>query len=60
MGAAWLLAEVLVKHYSQGIAYLNSTMCDINIKNKAISKACDSFRISAEQKAELKSCRRKS
>ena len=60
MGAAWLLAEVLVKHYSQGIAYLNSTMCDINIKNKAISKACDSFRISAEQKAKLKSYRRKS
>lgn len=57
MGAAWLLAEVLIKHYEAGFEFLNSTMCDINIKNKAISKACDSFRVSDERKAELRALR---
>ena len=57
MGAAWLLAEVLIKHYEAGFKYLHSTTCDINVKNKAISKACDSFRVSAERKAELKALR---
>ena len=57
MGAAWLLAEVLVKHYVAGFEFLSSTMCDINIKLKAISKACDSYRISPAQKAELRALR---
>ncbi len=57
MGAAWLLAEVLVMHYPAGLRFLDSTMCDINIKFKAISKACDSFRITPEQKAELRAVR---
>lgn len=59
MGAAWLLAEVLIKFYECGFEYLNSTMCDINIRNKAISKACDSFRVSDERKTQLKSLRAK-
>ena len=59
MGAAWLLAEVLIKHYEAGLGYLRSTMCDITVKNKAISKACDSFRVSDERKAELKTLRSK-
>lgn len=57
MGAAWLLAEVLVKYYEAGFEFLNSTMCDINIRFKAISKACDSFRISEERKNQLKRLR---
>lgn len=57
MAAAWLLAEVLIKHYNRGLDFLQSTMCDINIRNKAISKACDSFRVTAEQKKHLKSLR---
>lgn len=57
MGAAWLLAEVLIKQYERGFEYLNSTMCDINIKNKAISKACDSFRLTDGQKEQLKALR---
>ena len=52
-----MLAEVLIKHYEAGFEFLNSTMCDINIKNKAISKACDSFRVSDERKAELRALR---
>lgn len=57
MGAAWLLAEVIIKHYKQGLTYLHSTMCDINIKNKAISKLCDSFRVREERKNEFKAMR---
>ena len=58
MGAAWLLAEVLIKFYERGFVYLNSTMCNINVKNKAISKACDSFRLTEERKLQLKAIRR--
>ncbi len=58
MGAAWLLAEVLIKHYERGYEFLNSSMCDINIRNKAISKACDSFRVNDERKRELRRLRR--
>lgn len=57
MGAAWLVAEVLVKYYGFGLDILQSTMCDIKVKNKAISKACDSFRITQEQKNHLKQLR---
>lgn len=59
MGAAWLLAEVIIKYFDQGLAYLNSTMCDINVKNKAISKVCDSYRVSKERKELLKLLRAK-
>ena len=58
MAAAWLLSVVLVKHYDVGFEYLNSTMCDINMRNKAISKACDSYRITSEQKEQLKALRK--
>lgn len=57
MGAAWLTAEVLTKFYDYGLEILHSTMCDIKVKTKAISKACDSFRIAPEQKRQLKELR---
>lgn len=57
MAAAWLLAEVLIKHYEVGLQILQSTMCDVKVRNKAISKACDSFRVTKEQKDFLKSLR---
>ncbi|MCD8372014.1 MAG: hypothetical protein LUD27_01790 [Clostridia bacterium] len=58
MAAAWLTAEVLAKHYEYGLTILKSTMCDIKVKNKAVSKGCDSFRITKEQKLQLKAMRR--
>ncbi len=57
MGAAWLLAEVIIKFYNRGIEFLQCTMCDIKLRNKAISKACDSYRLSAQQKAQLRGIR---
>ncbi len=57
MGAAWLICEVVVRYYDYGLTILQSTMCDITIKNKAISKCCDSFRLTQEQKNQLKELR---
>ncbi len=55
MGAAWLLAEVLVKFYERGVAYLKEGGLAANAKRKAIQKACESYRIDGEQKIYLKS-----
>lgn len=55
MGAAWLLAEVLVKFYGDGVGYLKDGALDGRTKNKAIQKARESFRLTSEQKNYLKS-----
>lgn len=55
MGAAWLLAEVLVKFYGEGVHYLKEGALDGRMKNKAIQKARESFRLTDEQKNYLKS-----
>ncbi|HIY45434.1 MAG TPA: DNA alkylation repair protein [Candidatus Borkfalkia excrementipullorum] len=55
MGAAWLLAEVLVKFYGEGVRYLKEGALDGRTKNKAIQKARESFRLTDEQKNYLKS-----
>ncbi len=55
MGAAWLLAEVLVKFYGEGVRYLKEGTLDGRTKNKAIQKARESFRLTDEQKNYLKS-----
>ena len=46
-----------MKHYERGVEYLHSSMCDKNIENKDISKACDSFRLTDGQKEQLKALR---
>ncbi|MGN0807149.1 MAG: DNA alkylation repair protein [Candidatus Coproplasma sp.] len=58
MAVAWLVAEVIVKHYGEGKAYLKSNRLDKATHNKAIVKACESFRLTQEQKAELKTLKR--
>ncbi len=55
MGAAWLLAEVLVKFYARGTEYLQTGKLSENAKRKAIQKACESYRLDADQKNYLKS-----
>lgn len=59
MGGAWLLAEVLVKHYDEGKAYLKENRLPVRTHNKAIQKARESYRLTAEQKEELFLLRRK-
>ncbi|MDE7087625.1 MAG: DNA alkylation repair protein [Clostridia bacterium] len=58
MGAAWLIAEVLVKFYDKGVEFLQLHEIDIKTHNKAIRKACESTRITKEQKDFLRGLRR--
>lgn len=59
MAAAWLLAEVLVKFFNEGVRYLKFNELDKKTHNKAIQKACESYRLSDEQKTFLKGLKRK-
>lgn len=58
MAAVWLIAEVLVKCYDSGVEFLQSGAVDKKTHNKVIQKACESFRLSNEQKNFLKGIKR--
>ena len=58
MAAAWLIAEVLVKFYGDGVKFLKLNEFDIKTRNKAKKKACESYRLTAEQKTYLKGLKR--
>ena len=58
MAAAWLIAEVLVKYYDQGVKFLQFNELDIKTHNKAIQKACESYRLTKEQKDFLRGLKR--
>lgn len=58
MGAAWLIAEVLVRFFDEGVSYLVSSGLDAKTINKAIRKARESFRLSEAQKNYLKSLKK--
>lgn len=58
MAAAWLIAEVLVKFYDKGVEYLKLNELDIKTHNKAIQKACESYRLTKEQKDFLRGIKR--
>ena len=58
MAAAWLIAEVLVKHYEAGCAFLERGTLPAVTHNRAIQKARESFRLTAEEKEELKKMKR--
>ena len=56
MSQAWLLATVAIAYPDEIFNYLKSTD-DAVLKRKTISKMCDSFRISDEQKVRFKKLR---
>ncbi len=58
MAAAWLTAEVLVRHYREGLAFLKRGTLPPATHNRAIQKACESFRLSPMQKSELRALKR--
>ena len=58
MGAAWLLAEVLVKFFDRGVQYLKESALDKKTLNKAIQKARESYRLTETQKNLLKSLKK--
>lgn len=55
MMRAWYFATALAKQYEVVLPYLENRKLDAWTHNKAIQKACESYRISAEQKQYLKS-----
>ncbi len=58
MANAWLLSMCLVKFYDKTIDYLKNNEFDEFTYNKALQKAIESFRITEEQKDELRKMKR--
>lgn len=58
MMIAWYFAEALVKQYESAIFYIEMNKLEPWVQNKAIQKARESFRITAEQKEYLKTLKR--
>ncbi len=58
MAAAWLIAEVLTKFYEEGFSFMQQNAMPVKMHNRAIQKACESYRLSPEQKAQLKKLKR--
>ena len=55
MMTAWLFAEALVKQWDSAIKFIEGHRLDVWTHNKAIQKACESFRVSDEKKEYLRS-----
>lgn len=58
MAAAWLIAEGIVKYFSKTTQFLLENTLDKKTHNKAIQKACESFRLSDGEKNFLKGIKR--
>ena len=59
MMAAWYFATALAKQYDQVIPYIEENRLSDWVHNKTIQKSVESYRISDEKKAYLRSLRRK-
>ena len=55
MAVAWLIAELLIKEYKQGVLLLSKRLTEDKTHNKAIQKAIESYRLTKEQKDFLRS-----
>lgn len=59
MMVAWFFATALAKRYEETLPYIAEGRLPLWIHNKAIQKACESFRVTEEHKVELRAMRRK-
>ena len=59
MMVAWFFATALAKQYEAALPYIENQKLEIWTHNKAIQKAVESYRITAEQKVYLKSLKLK-
>lgn len=59
MMIAWYFATALAKQYEAVLPYVEERRLSAWTHNKTIQKACESYRITAEQKAYLRSLKRK-
>lgn len=55
MMIAWYFATALAKQYSSTVVHIEEKYLDKWVHNKAIQKACESYRVTDEHKAYLKS-----
>ncbi len=55
MALAWLTAEMLIRHYEEGISLLKEGVLPPKTHDKAIQKAIESYRLTTEQKEYLRS-----
>lgn len=58
MAVAWALSVALVKYYDKTLKVMQNSELNSITYNKAIQKACESYRITQEQKEELRKLRR--
>lgn len=59
MMVAWFFATALAKRYDETLPYIVEGRLPLWTHNKAIQKACESFRVTEEHKGELRELRRK-
>ena len=59
MMAAWYFATALAKQYAAALPYLEENRLGLWVHNKTIQKAVESYRITPEQKAYLRTLRRR-
>ncbi len=59
MAVAWFFATALAKQWDEAIKYVVGNRLEVWTHNKTIQKACESYRITDEQKEFLKKYRRK-
>ena len=59
MMVAWFFATALAKRYEETLPYIAEGRLPLWTHNKAIQKACESFRVTEEHKGELRAMRRK-
>lgn len=59
MMVAWFFATALAKRYEETLPYIAEGRLPPWTHNKAIQKACESFRVTEEHKGELRAMRRK-
>ena len=57
MMQAWYFATALAKRYDESVGYIEEKKLDEWVRRKAIQKAVESYRVSDEHKAHLKSLR---
>ncbi len=54
MGTAWAAAELVCRYPQYGIGFIGKRLLDERTHNRAIQKACESFRVSDEDKIILR------
>ena len=59
MAVAWAISICLIKFYNQTLEFLNNCSLDKFTYQKALQKAIESYRITAEQKDQLRAMKQK-